>query len=236
MLIGLFLGIIFWVIIIFLLLFCLITNFVYIIKHKKELKYLFKIDEEHKFRDISQIIVHSSIIIFLIILNLSGYIDIKAPKTRPIDDYQTMMKVVAQINQATLLDYQLENKTNIGSLEDFMNSIIRRTNYVSLYSYNYDGIKTQNFSKPKIKNHNLSEIENKPTIFLDSYGSMFSVIKFKNGCSFYDDENVLNSDCVILIDRNGVKPPNEYKKDRAYLYIKGDEIPAKIIPEKFLRR
>lgn len=223
---------VFWGIIIFLLLFCLITNSVYIIKHKKDLKYLFKIDEEHKFRDISQIIVHSSIIILLIILNLSIYMDMKIPKTRPFDDYHAMMKVVAHINQATLLDYQLENKTNIDSLENFMNSIIKRTNSVSLYSYHYDGIKTQNFSKQKINKYNLSEIEGKPTIFLDSYGSMFSVIKFKNGCSFYDDENVLNSDCVILIDGNGTKPPNEYKKDRAYLYIKGDEIPVKIIPEE----
>ena len=64
---------------------------------------------------------------------------------------------------------------------------------------------------------------------------MFTVIKFKNGCTFYDDENVLNSDCVILIDGNGIKPSNVHNDDRAYLYIKGDEVPAKIILEKSLR-
>ena len=49
------------------------------------------------------------------------------------------------------------------------------------------------------------------------------------------EENILNSDCVILIDGNGIKPPNIHNEDRAYLYIKGDEIPVKIIPEKSLR-
>ena len=129
----------------------------------------------------------------------------------------------------------IENKTNIGSIEDFMNSIIRRTTSVKLYSYYYDGIQTQNFSKFEIEKKNLSEIENKPTVFFTNYNSMFTVIKFKNGCTFYDDENVLNSDCVILIDGNGIKPPNVHNDDRAYLYIKGDEVPAKIILEKSLR-
>ena len=229
------LGISLWCVISFLLLFCLITNLMYILKNKKELKHLFKIHKEHKLRDISQIVVHSFIISLFIILNLSCYIDIKTPKKLPHQSYHDKMKIVSTLYQATILDYKLENKTNIGSIEDFMNSIIRRTTSVKLYSYYYDGIQTQNFSKFEIEKKNLSELENKPTVFFTNYNSMFTVIKFKSGCAFYDDENVLNSDCVILIDGNGVKPPNVHNNDRAYLYIKGDEVPAKIVPEKSLR-
>lgn len=229
------LGISFWCVISFLLLFCLITNLMYILNHKKELKHLFKIHKEHKLRDVSQIIVHFFIIFLFIFLNLSCYMDIKTPKRLPNQNYQDKMKLVSNLNQATILDYKLENKTNTGSIEDFMNSIIRRTTSVKLYAYSYDGIQTQNFSKFEIEKKNMREIENNPTVFFTNYNSMFSVIKFKSGCAFYDDENVLNSDCVILIDGNGPKPPNVHNDDRAYLYIKGDEIPAKIVPEKSLR-
>lgn len=218
------------------ILLCFITNLLYILKHKSDLKNLFKINENHRGRDTSQIIVHFFVIFLFIILNLSCYVDIKTPKKLPLRSYYNKMKIVSILNEATILDYKLENKTNIGSIEDFMNSIIRRTPSVKLYAYYYDGIQTLNFSKSEIKKKNLNEIENKPTIFFTNYNSMFSVIKFKNGCSFYDSENVLNSDCVILIDANGIKPPNVHNADRAYLYIKGDEVPAKIVPEKSLRR
>lgn len=207
----------------------------YILRHKSDLKYLFKISREHKLRDVSQIIVHFLIIFLFIFFNLSCYIDIKKPKKLPNQNYHDKMKIVSNLNAATTLEYALENRTNIASIEDFINSIIRRTTSVKLYAYYYDGIQTQTFSKFEVEKKNLSEIEGKPTVFFTNYNSMFTVIKFKNGCAFYDDENVLNSNCVILIDGNGLAEPNEHGKDRAYLYIKGDEVPAKIVPEKSLR-
>ena len=149
-------------------------------------------------------------------------------------------KALSALNQVLVLEYALEGKQvkDFQNANEFANMIISRMQVEDDYVYNIksDKYKFKTFTEDEIKKYNLTEYKDKP-FFIDKSGIAYIVSKFEQGCNNVDLENHENSSCLIDVDVNGFREPNEYYNpekhrnvDRITLVVDGVSVNDKIIP------
>ena len=173
----------------------------------------------------------------------------------PMEFRSALKKSVSSINQAITLNYALENKVDTGSLEKFATMFTKRVSTIDVrylevapykvkewkhyddpHTYTYKTVKHpyKEYSKKEIRDFKLSEYKGKP-IIQTADGMLFMFKKFAPGCKFVDTENPENSDCIMVVDVNGIKKPNEMTtqsqrpKDRYEVVIWGNENKATVL-------
>ena len=159
------------------------------------------------------------------------------------------------INQAITLNYALENKVDTGSIEEFATMLERRMSVIDLRyleiapykvkrrihhddpnNFTYETVEYpyKEYSKKEIFDYKLSEYKNKP-IIQTADGMLFMFKKFTPGCKSVDTENPENSDCIMVVDVNGFRKPNEMTtqcvrpKDRYEVVVWGNENKATVL-------
>ncbi len=108
--------------------------------------------------------------------------------------------------------------------------------YDDPHTFTYETFKYpyKEYSKKEIKDYKLSEYKDKP-IIQTADGMLFMFKKYTPGCKFVDKENSENSDCIMVVDVNGLKKPNEMTiqsvkpKDRYEVVILGNENKATVL-------
>lgn len=199
--------------ILILILYWFLSSIITIIKNRKNLKNLFQISKKHKVRDIFQIIIHSAIYIFILLL----FILIWNEANRPC--YQNnrnryVKKSISILNQAISLEYEIE-KTKISDLEtsnDLKALFGRRLNI--------------------LEKTNLHKKYQDERYFQTADGIIYSIVKFEKGCKTIDIENPMNSSCVMEFDVNGEKKPNKLNDDIFQAVIDAENM--RILPSAYI--
>ena len=102
------------------------------------------------------------------------------------------------------------------------------------------------YSKKEIRDYNLSEYKGKP-IITTTDGIMYMFYKFEKGCKTVDLDTPKNSSCLVDVDINGIKKPNNkkfntkkpFRTDRYTFIIDGNNntvLPAKIYHDMIYER
>lgn len=132
--------------------------------------------------------------------------DITHKKTDiPIDTIETRYeKLKTYIN--VLNASQAEIKT-IKNYKDLTTILTNKFPTEATVNFSQEDIIKVTFSHPEKIEYNLLNYDIFPMLLLMD-GSMFTIVNYGNGCKKVDKEYPDNSDCVILVDVNGVNPPN----------------------------
>lgn len=212
----------------------LINDLIYILSHIKLLAHFFR--NPLKTKSLVQFFL-IFILICLLGLEIWGFPQmIHSGGCSGSEPRPALKKSVSAINQAIQVNYVKEQKLDMDSVEDFSQMFGRRLNVMSA-NFDFpdyilqDGTKRQHekmkFTPVNIREYNLKEYIDKP-MFMTADGILFIIEKFKPGCEFVDEENPDNSDCIIVIDVNGYKKPNEMTtdakvpKDRYKIFVYGN--------------
>lgn len=199
-----------------LILYWFLSSIITIIKNRKNLKNLFKISKKHKVRDIFQIIIHSAIYIFILILFILIWNEANRPcypNNRII--IPSVKKSISILNQAISLEYSLE-KTKISDFEtaDDMQALFKRRLGI-------------------MDKGNLHQQYQDNKYFQTFDGIVYSIVKFEKGCKIIDIENPMNSSCVIEFDINGEQKPNKSNEDIFQAVIDAENM--RILPSAYIR-
>ena len=212
----------------------LINDLIYILSHIKLLAHFFI--NPLKTKSLVQFFL-IFILICLLGLELWGFPQmINHGGCSGMEPRSALKKSVSMINQAITLNYALEKKVDMENIEDFSQMFGRRLNVMSA-NFDFpdyilqDGTKRKHekmkFNPIDIKNYNIGEYIDKP-MFMTADGILFIIEKFTPKCEFVDEENPENSDCIIVVDVNGYKKPNEMTtddkqpKDRYKIFVYGN--------------
>lgn len=227
---------------------------IYILSHLKLFKYFFSFSS--KIKGIIQILC-----IILLLTAFSGEIWALATSKihlggcsdSPMEFRSALKKSVSTINLAITYNYALENKVDMGSIEEFATMFAKRmaiidVRYLAPFkkevrdykstpdTYKYETVEYpyKEYSEKEIRDYKLSEYKDKP-IIQTADGILYMFKKFTSGCKFVDTENPENSDCIMVVDVNGLKKPNEMTiqsvkpKDRYEVVIFGNENKATVL-------
>lgn len=183
-----------WFIIFALFLFLFSRSLKFLIKERKNIKNMFRLNPKHKIRDIIIIIIQiiSALFIFyfVFIMILFG-LAFQPIKHRP-DNSIALNTAIHQLNNAIIYEYSINGIT-------------------------FSDIKTKEELKTLFQKHiSIQELPPEYDIencFQATNGIIFKIVKFEEGCKTIDLQKPLNSSCVIEIDVNGQKNPNIVNKD-----------------------
>ena len=229
---------------------------IYILSHLKLFKYFFSFSS--KIKGIIQILC---IILLLTVFSgeiwalSTGKIHLGGCGSGTQEIRSAFKKSVSSINQAITYNYALENKVDMGSIEEFATMFAKRMSIIDVRylapfkkevrdykstpdTYKYETVEYpyKEYSEKEIKDYNLSEFKGKP-IIQTADGILYMFKKFNPGCKFVDTENPENSDCIMVVDVNGFKKPNEMTtqcerkkhKDRYEVVVWGNENKATVL-------
>ena len=173
----------------------------YLIENRKCFKYaLFpklpvKLKECLKLLIIVILFLLNLLIIYLISLFIYG---ISNSQGCAIEYRRYRIIALSNLNQVL----ELENKVEGKKVKDFQN-------VEDVYNIKSDKYEYKTFKKGEIKKYKLTEYKDKPFV-VDARGIAYIVSKYEQGCNKVDLENHENSSCLIDVDVNGFREPNEY--------------------------
>ena len=148
----------------------------------------------------------------------------------------SIKKGVSAINQMLSLNYALEGKVDNESIDDFTKMMKNR---MCVYRSNKEEFKENSknfkiFTKKELRENHLEKYADKPILQMCD-GITFMFEKFENKCQNIDEEHPENSDCILVMDVNGLTLPNQITtdrkipKDRYYIYINAKENKAQVL-------
>lgn len=116
--------------------------------------------------------------------------------------------------------------------ENLFNEIcnVKKAYYITI-----DDVNASMFSKHEINRYNLKRYIKRPTVRGED-GMIYSLVKYQEGCRYIDTEKPYSSDCVLEIDLNGFKDPNNEKTDRLIFVISGNELIPSDISKKLMKK
>jgi len=130
-----------------------------------------------------------------------------------------LLKSVRQLSQVLNLTLKQDGSIPYKSIDEFSKMFVRTLRVIS---YNFDNEEMQsehikmNFSEKEINAYNLSEYLEKP-MFLTADNVLYIIDKFTSGCNIVDYSEPDNSDCIMIVDINGYKKPNQLSTDLKHL-------------------
>ncbi len=186
----------------------------YLIENRKCFKYaLFpklpvKLKECLKLLIIVILFLLNLLIIYLISLFIYG---ISNSQGCAIEYRRYRIIALSNLNQVLELENKVEGKKvkDFQNAKEFANMIISRMHVEDVYNIKSDKYEYKTFKKGEIKKYKLTEYKDKPFV-VDARGTAYIVSKFEQGCNNVDLENHENSSCLIDVDVNGFREPNEY--------------------------
>lgn len=241
----------FWIIIIIPVLILFVWSLLNIQCNIKVLKYIFKLSEKSKIKDILQIftiIFLAVVAVLIMILQLLLVFPLPSHSCAPCfggECRRALRMEMSALNHAVTLEKALENKVSYENANDFGLMLIKRFSILEIYNVKNVDIKNaykiKTLNKKKIKNYNLDEYQNMP-ILVNQNGSVFMISKFEQGCKNVDLDNPDNCSCLIDVDFNGIERepnkktdfnPRRIRNDRYTFVIDGNE--DKIVPLSIYR-
>ncbi len=211
----------------------------YLIENRKCFKYAlfpkfpFKLKECLKLLIIVILFLLNLLIIYLISLFIYG---ISNSQGCAIEYRRYRIIALSNLNQVLELENKVESKQvkDFQNANEFANMIISRMHVEDVYNIKSDKYEYKTFKKGEIKKYKLTEYKDKPFV-VDARGIAYIVSKYEQGCNKVDLENHENSSCLIDVDVNGFREPNEYYNpekprnvDRITLVVDG--VNNKVIP------
>lgn len=188
-----------------------IKNSTYTFKKEKTVKNKKQNNKMVKILIISVIL--AAAILFKILSNVSSF---KADK----ETVFTYKHAVEDLNSSLSLELKAHKFGAFQTAEDIALFINRQLPIKSMYYIGNDYYNMNKFSKYEIMKYKLTDFEYKPTVV--SYdGMLMSVIKFAEGCTYVSKRNIAKSDCLIEVDINHYKEPNQIGQDRTLFAIDG---------------
>ena len=186
----------------------------YLIENRKCFKYaLFpklpvKLKECLKLLIIVILFLLNLLIIYLISLFIYG---ISNSQGCAIEYRRYRIIALSNLNQVLVLENKVESKQvkDFQNANEFANMIISRMHVEDVYNIKSDKYKYKTFKNGEIKKYKLTEYKDKPFV-VDARGIAYIISKFEQGCNNVDLENHENSSCLIDVDVNGFREPNEY--------------------------
>ena len=186
----------------------------YLIENRKCFKYAlfpkfpFKLKECLKLLIIVILFLLNLLIIYLISLFIYG---ISNSQGCAIEYGRYRIIALSNLNQILELENKVEGKKvkDFQNANEFANMIISRMHVEDVYNIKSDKYEYKTFKKGEIKKHKLTEYKDKPFV-VDARGIAYIVSKYEQGCNKVDLENHENSSCLIDVDVNGFREPNEY--------------------------
>lgn len=182
------------------------AGLIFIIKNFKLFKYFFK--KPFRVRDLVQIIVILALSLCLAFecFILVSAVHFSCPNPPASAEYRSVFKkAVSHINGIITLNYALTNSVPLENAEAFAQMIQKRT---AESDTKITIIPQDKFKKYKITDADFGIYKDKP-VLLGKDDIMYMFEKFEPGCKTADWENPDNSSCIMVIDVNGVKPPNK---------------------------
>lgn len=217
---------------------------------KKSIKLLFskdiyKIDKEHKLRDIIELTIISILLvsIFAVIIVIINFFLPRDNCYRKYDYFYYSIQTkrcVSVINTAFNLEYKLNKKISLNE-DEFLNFFRNRVAHEEFYNIKENSstkikkINKKHIKSEKNKNGIDKELADKPCF--EVAGALYFINRYQNGCKNVDLEHPENSDCYMTIDLNGFEQPNkliEIDKDIEHLHKvpDGDSIIVVIQPQE----
>lgn len=129
-------------------------------------------------------------------------------------------ELLGRMYDSLLLIISINEENSYDSAEKLANTLMLRYPVKKSYYLNLNKYKTYKFTKSEIKKYRLEDFVNKPTIVRYD-GILVSIIKYENECNYVNTRYLGNSDCIIEVDINSFKEPNEIGKDRTIFAIDG---------------
>ncbi len=201
----------------------------YMIINRKNFKYLFKISPEHKVRDILQILIYLcvifSIIGFFVYHNVASYKPYDRDNAR-IRLKKDVVDLAMAVDKITVFGETIDEVKTDAELALMLS---RYMQVLGTYNFEIDG-------KEKIQERYLkpvAEYAEKPS-FQAADGSLYTILKFENGCMMADKENIENSDCIIQINTTPWSEKKEYAHNTINVAIFSEKDKYKITADKYL--
>ena len=182
-----------------------------------KLKYIFKISADKPVQSVLQIIAILVLILFLVIVCIYSFISIFCPDTGKCDYKTEYRHAISMANQEIMIEEKINGKINYDSAENIAKIFIehRKGNINKVYNIQTKYFDTSKKGLPK-------EYQNMPA-WIDNENRIFVITKFEQGCKIVNQENVLDSSCIIEFDYNGKQKPNTIHQDRFQLIIDGNK-------------
>lgn len=204
--------------VIIIIILAMIYDLIRIISKRHDFKYFCKINDKHKIKDISLIVIYSLIITVLVTMYVSVGIVLSW-----LNKQLTTPEFAPAHNKAMILiKRNLPNPRQYKTSQEFASALVNNMPLIQeVYYFSVEGKENLSFNKQEIKKCKLKKYVSNPT-FITTDGIIYSIIKYEQGCKIVDLRNQENSSCVIEIDANGLRKPNKYAADRVLLVINGN--------------
>lgn len=142
-----------------------------------------------------------------------------------------ILRAISSVNQALTTEKQLGNTISYNSVQDYATIFAKNLILVDLKYLETEKYKYSEYNQKEIEGNVMRDFVGNP-IIIDKYGFIYMFKKFENYCKTVDIENIENNDCIMVVDINGNKQPNELifsdfevaneTKDRYFLIIDGN--------------
>lgn len=145
------------------------------------------------------------VLILVIILGFGFQAVNKKEKNIPVDTIETRYEKLH--NYISTFNSAQNELSTVKNYTDLTNIIQNKFPTEATVNFTDHDIIKVTFSHGEKLEYNLLDYDIYPMMLLLD-GSMFIIINYENGCKKVDKNTPMNSDCVFLVDVNGVNPPN----------------------------